>query len=124
LIVAGKAANWKEGVAFGTKSLDSGAAALDLKHFDRISTADMSDILTKIETFTNAKRSQPPSAKHPLARLERWRKARRRRAVLSMRPHKLRAGRKICADRRGKEGLTPIGIDSRRLDPPVLRQGV
>ena len=37
LIVAGKAANLKEGVALGAKSLDSGAAAARLKHLIAVS---------------------------------------------------------------------------------------
>jgi anthranilate phosphoribosyltransferase len=37
LIVAGKAADLKEGVALGTKSLDSGAAATRLKHLVAVS---------------------------------------------------------------------------------------
>jgi anthranilate phosphoribosyltransferase len=37
LIVAGKAKDLKQGVALGTKSLDSGAAAARLKHLVAIS---------------------------------------------------------------------------------------
>jgi anthranilate phosphoribosyltransferase len=37
LIVAGKAGDLKQGVALGTKSLDSGAAAARLKHLVAVS---------------------------------------------------------------------------------------
>jgi anthranilate phosphoribosyltransferase len=37
LIVAGRARNLKEGVALGTKSLDSGASAARLKHLVAVS---------------------------------------------------------------------------------------
>jgi anthranilate phosphoribosyltransferase len=37
LIVAGKARDLREGVALGTKSLDSGAAAAKLKHLVAVS---------------------------------------------------------------------------------------
>ena len=39
LIVAGKAKTLKEGVAIGTKSLDSGAAAARLKHLVAVSNS-------------------------------------------------------------------------------------
>jgi anthranilate phosphoribosyltransferase len=39
LIVAGRAKDLKEGVAIGTKSLDSGAAAAKLKHLIAVSNA-------------------------------------------------------------------------------------
>ena len=96
LIVAGRAKNLKEGVALGTKSLDSGAAAARLKRLVAVSNADRREPRDvrhpdQDRGLQAARKSPPPSAPIRWPASKRWRRPRRRRAVSSRHPREARA---------------------------------